>query len=168
MNIFPLLPPGTKTWENAGYSSTIDLVLTAAELAEEMVACEIHPTDHGSDHRAIWTEFNLGCQKEKQVTDSFSKTHHGQRLEQQWKKSSKGCRGMEMYRLRRIGCLMGVVLGAVDKLVPTAKPSPKLAAVLHMRWGRRGKEQGLKPLPRLEWLPAVIVYQLKTESSPQR
>lgn len=55
------LPRGTKTWENSEHSSTIDLILVSAEFAEEMVACGIHPTEYGSDHRAIRTEFDLGA-----------------------------------------------------------------------------------------------------------
>jgi hypothetical protein len=37
----------------------MDLVLVSAELADEMVTCGIHPTEHGSDHRAIRTKFDL-------------------------------------------------------------------------------------------------------------
>ncbi|EGU72829.1 hypothetical protein FOXB_16661 [Fusarium oxysporum f. sp. conglutinans Fo5176] len=54
-----LLPRGTKTWEGpGGKTSTIDLALASTELADEMTSCGIHPTEHGSDHRAIWTEFD--------------------------------------------------------------------------------------------------------------
>ncbi|RKK19029.1 hypothetical protein BFJ67_g17634, partial [Fusarium oxysporum f. sp. cepae] len=54
-----LLPQGTKTWEGpGGIASTIDLVLASTELADEMMSCGIHPTEHGSDHRAIRTEFD--------------------------------------------------------------------------------------------------------------
>ncbi|KAH7471998.1 hypothetical protein FOMA001_g13204 [Fusarium oxysporum f. sp. matthiolae] len=54
-----LLPRGTKTWEGpGGIASTIDLVLASTELADEMTSCGIHPTEHGSDHRAIRMEFD--------------------------------------------------------------------------------------------------------------
>ncbi|KAM4063865.1 endonuclease/exonuclease/phosphatase [Hirsutella rhossiliensis] len=39
--------------------STIDLVLASAELADEVISCVIHPTEHGSDHRAIQTTFDI-------------------------------------------------------------------------------------------------------------
>ncbi|KAM4061929.1 reverse transcriptase (RNA-dependent DNA polymerase) [Hirsutella rhossiliensis] len=39
--------------------STIDLVLASAELADELTSCVIHPTEHGSDHRAIQTTFDI-------------------------------------------------------------------------------------------------------------
>ncbi|KAM4067643.1 endonuclease-reverse transcriptase domain-containing protein [Hirsutella rhossiliensis] len=45
-----LLPRGTKTWQGRDSESTIDLVLALAELADEMVICNIHPMEHGSDH----------------------------------------------------------------------------------------------------------------------
>ncbi|OAQ59084.1 retrovirus polyprotein [Purpureocillium lilacinum] len=54
-----LLPRGTKTWQGPESESTIDLVLATSELADEMVACAIHPTEHGSDHRAIQTTFDV-------------------------------------------------------------------------------------------------------------
>lgn len=57
--LLSLLPRGTKTWERGSAESTIDLVLASSELAEEMVHCGIHQTEHGSDHRAIQTEFDL-------------------------------------------------------------------------------------------------------------
>ena len=54
-----LLPRGTKTWQRGIHESTIDLVLTPEELATSMVKCTIHSTEHGSDHRAIETMFNV-------------------------------------------------------------------------------------------------------------
>ncbi|KAM4068010.1 endonuclease-reverse transcriptase domain-containing protein [Hirsutella rhossiliensis] len=54
-----LLPRGTKTWQRSDEESTIDLVLVSAELADEVTSCLIHPTEHGSDHRAIQTTFDI-------------------------------------------------------------------------------------------------------------
>lgn len=62
-----LLPRGTKTWQGRVAESTIDLVLATSELAEEMVECGIHPTEHGSDHRAIRTAFDVAT-PERTVT----------------------------------------------------------------------------------------------------
>ncbi|KAM4061064.1 reverse transcriptase (RNA-dependent DNA polymerase) [Hirsutella rhossiliensis] len=45
--------------EVADEESTIDLVLASAELADEVISCMTHPTDHGSDHRAIQTAFDI-------------------------------------------------------------------------------------------------------------
>ncbi|EAQ91966.1 predicted protein [Chaetomium globosum CBS 148.51] len=54
-----LLPRGTKTWQSGDAESTIDLVLASAELIEQLLKCRIHPCDHGSDHRAIETTFDI-------------------------------------------------------------------------------------------------------------
>jgi ribonuclease HI len=54
-----LLPRGTKTWQNRGTESTIDIILASTELAEDRLICQISPTDHGSDHRAIQTTFDI-------------------------------------------------------------------------------------------------------------
>lgn len=57
-----LLPRGTKTWQSGNSESTIDLVLTSVELADQMIKCTIHPCDHGSDHRAIETVFDVAME----------------------------------------------------------------------------------------------------------
>jgi endonuclease/exonuclease/phosphatase family metal-dependent hydrolase len=54
-----LLPRGTKTWQRGNHESTIDLVLASEELATSVVKCTIHGTEHGSDHRAIETTFDV-------------------------------------------------------------------------------------------------------------
>lgn len=54
-----LLPRGTITWENAVNQSTLDLMLTSYSLAESHLKCQIHQTEHGSDHRAIDTELDI-------------------------------------------------------------------------------------------------------------
>jgi hypothetical protein len=54
-----LLPRGTKTWQNASRATTIDLMLASQELASSVLKCKIHDTEHGSDHRAIETSFDV-------------------------------------------------------------------------------------------------------------
>lgn len=49
-----LLPTGVTTFvSDAGRTSTIDLMLTTAGLAEDLVKCSIWEHEYGSDHRAI-------------------------------------------------------------------------------------------------------------------
>jgi exonuclease III len=54
-----LLGVGTHTWEHASLDrrSTIDLILGSQGIQDNMISCTIHPIDHGSDHKAITTEF---------------------------------------------------------------------------------------------------------------
>jgi endonuclease/exonuclease/phosphatase family metal-dependent hydrolase len=54
-----LLPRGTKTWQSATHATTIDLMLASQELASDVLKCKIHDTEHGSDHRAIETSFDV-------------------------------------------------------------------------------------------------------------
>ncbi|ODA77568.1 hypothetical protein RJ55_07197 [Drechmeria coniospora] len=54
-----ILPRRTKTWQRSDEESTIDLVLASAELADELTSCVIHPTEPGTDHRAIQTTFDI-------------------------------------------------------------------------------------------------------------
>ena len=54
-----LLPAGTVTWEryNGSTCSTINLILASGGLSETCEYCGVHPTDHGSDHKAIRAYF---------------------------------------------------------------------------------------------------------------
>ena len=54
-----LLQRGTKTWHNSSAESTIDLVLVSEELASNVIKCMLHNTNHGSDHEAIETTFDV-------------------------------------------------------------------------------------------------------------
>lgn len=56
-----LLPVGTVTWEhyNGSTCSTIDLLLATGDLSDSCEYCGVHPTDHGSGHRAIRAHFVL-------------------------------------------------------------------------------------------------------------
>src|SRR2546423_12626968 len=54
-----LLPRGTKTWQSGNSETTIDLILASEELASMVMKCTVHETEHGSDHRAIKTTFDV-------------------------------------------------------------------------------------------------------------
>ena len=54
-----LLPRGTKTWYKGGSATTIDLVLATEGLAEAMIRYAPTITDHGLDHCAIETTFDI-------------------------------------------------------------------------------------------------------------
>jgi hypothetical protein len=41
------------------HATTIDLMLASQELASDVLKCKIHDTEHGSDHRAIETSFDV-------------------------------------------------------------------------------------------------------------
>ncbi|KAI7978758.1 hypothetical protein EIK77_001188, partial [Talaromyces pinophilus] len=122
-----LLKRGTKTWQGGGqggdYESTIDLVLASENLTDSMVKCAIHGTEHGSDHRAIETVFDI----------PRPSANHQERLllkNAPWKEinariaralNSTPAEGTLQQRTDR---LMSVVLEAVHAVTPKAKPSP--------------------------------------------
>ena len=54
-----IAPRGTKTWQKGSLATTIDLVLVSEELTSMVLKCNIHSTEHGSDHRAIETRLGL-------------------------------------------------------------------------------------------------------------
>ena len=122
-----LLKRGTKTWHGGGhggdYESTIDLVLTSERLTDSVVKCAIHGTEHGSDHCAIETVFD--------VPRPISK--HQERLlfkNAPWKEiNARIARTLDITPpdgtvQQRTNRLMSAVLEAVHTLTPKAKPSP--------------------------------------------
>ncbi|KAJ3453213.1 hypothetical protein MRS44_018868 [Fusarium solani] len=121
--LLSLLPRGTKTWEGPGGESTIDLMLASAELADEMVHCGIHPTEHGSDHRAIETEFDLTTPERMAGSRLLFKNApwNAIRAKVQDKLAPLPWGGGVQEQTDR---LMDVVLDTIHELVPRAKPSP--------------------------------------------
>ena len=57
--LISLLPSGTVARRQRDEELTINLMLSTAKLAEAMICCHIHNTQHGSDHLPIKTIFNL-------------------------------------------------------------------------------------------------------------
>lgn len=121
-------PRGAATWHsrNDTRETTIDLILITPELMNEVCCCTIDETEHGSDHSAIRTELAIEWQ---------SPNTKPRRL---WRKT----RWIEMRRMVEAKLharpepidrdnvdeycehIMDLVLPAVEKHVPVAKPSP--------------------------------------------
>ncbi|KAJ0132090.1 hypothetical protein HZ326_24825 [Fusarium oxysporum f. sp. albedinis] len=119
-----LLPRGTKTWEGpGGRTSTIDLVLASTELADEMTSCGIHPIEHGSDHRAIRTEFDTTPLERTPGDRLLFKNAPWLEIKERVRSKPEAlpCGGTVQAQTDR---LMSVMLDAINDLVPRAKPSP--------------------------------------------
>jgi hypothetical protein len=118
-----LLPRGTKTWRSGSRETTIDLVLASEELATSVVKCTIHATEHGSDHRAIETTFEVAT-PELVVEERFLFKNAP------WN-DIRARIGSSLHIVPSGGSvqqqtdrLMAAVLEAVHALTPKAKPSP--------------------------------------------
>ncbi|EQL04249.1 Endonuclease/exonuclease/phosphatase [Ophiocordyceps sinensis CO18] len=118
-----LFPRGTKTWQGPDYESTIDLVLATSELADEMVTYALHTTDHGSDHRAIQTTFDIAMPGRITVPRLLFKnapwTLIGARVG-----DNLGSLPWDVDVQTQTDQLMRVVLEAIHELTPRAQPSP--------------------------------------------
>ncbi|KAJ6437653.1 reverse transcriptase [Purpureocillium lavendulum] len=101
-----LLPRETRTWQGSGQESTIDLILTTSELADEMMICAPHTTDHGSDHRAIQTTFDVALPERVTTPRLMFKNAPWNLIR------------------TRADQLMRVVVLAIDDLTPRAEPTP--------------------------------------------
>ncbi|KAK1509295.1 hypothetical protein CABS01_16854 [Colletotrichum abscissum] len=118
-----LLPRGTKTWEKNEAATTIDLSLASEELARTVVRCALHETDHGSDHRAIETTFDIAAPEMESRPRLLLKNapwkQINERVEANLGRMPTG--GTVQQQTDR---LMSVVCEAVEALTPEAKPSP--------------------------------------------
>ena len=118
-----LLPRGTRTWRNGGRESTIDLVLASEGLATSVVRCGIHATEHGSDHSAIETTFDVvtpePVAEERLLFKNAPWKDIRARIEATLHATPVGG-GVQQQTDR----LMTAVLDAIHALTPKAKPSP--------------------------------------------
>jgi hypothetical protein len=118
-----LLPRGTKTWQKGNQESTIDLMLASEELATSTVKCVVHTTEHGSDHRAIETTFDVATPEQvveqRLLFKNAPWTDIRARIATTLHSAPSG--GSVQQQTDR---LMAAVLEAVQTLTPKAKPSP--------------------------------------------
>ncbi|KAM5527755.1 zinc knuckle [Fusarium oxysporum f. sp. phaseoli] len=149
------------------FETTVDLVLASADLASSTVKCMIHGTEHGSDHRAIETDFDVSVPVPqaqnrlllKNVTWKEINFRVAAELE------STPEEGTIQQKTDRV---MAVVLEAVRALTPKAKPSPYAK-----RWWTSDLTQ-LRPLNTTRSLPGELLTQLfkrsviSTISAPSR
>jgi hypothetical protein len=128
-----LLPRGIFTREEGPYQSTIDLVLASTDLSRRVTRCRIHPVEHGSDHRAIETNFQSEAQPTLPPTTRFSFR------EAPWADINRELRDLETEIIditdrseldATAGRLTGRISSAIRKLVPVARPSS-----YGKRWG---------------------------------
>ena len=117
-----LLRRGTKTWQQGNQESTIDLVLASEELATSVVKCAIHTTEHGSDHRAIETTFDVATPERVVEARLLFKNAPWTDIMARITTSLYGIPigGTVQQQTDR---LVTVVLEAVQALTPKAKPS---------------------------------------------
>jgi hypothetical protein len=128
LDLQSLLPRGTPTWHANGgeQQSTIDLMLTTPELANEVKRCTTEGNEHGSDHQFIRTAFS---------TTTDIRTHMPKRL---WKKAEWTKIKEDLEQILKIrpqpenpedvdnywSYLQDIIDLPIRRHVPVAKPSP--------------------------------------------
>lgn len=123
LGLTSLLPRGTKTWSGGVFETTIDLVLASEELTAPTVKCAIHGTEHGSDHRAINTVFDISVPGPKQQTRLLLKNAPWKEINARIASALEALPSGGTVQ-EKTDRLMSVVMEAVHSLAPKAKPSP--------------------------------------------
>ena len=118
-----VLPRGTKTWQCGEDETTIDLVLVSKELADMVLKCAAHDTEHSSDYQMVETVFDsyvpVAQQQERLLLKNAPWKAINDRIARALSRTPSA--GTAQQRTNR---LMAVVLEAVHALTPKAKPSP--------------------------------------------
>ena len=165
-----LLRRGTKTWHGGGYETTIDLVLASEELAASTVKCAIYGTEHGSDHRAIKTVFDISVPTPKPQERLLLKNAPWKEINARIAKTLN-TRPFEGTVQVKTDVLMSAVLEAVHSLTPTARPSPyakrwwttdltQLRRIYtHWRNRARGERRSGRPVAGLEEIAKAAARQ---------
>jgi hypothetical protein len=122
-SLHSLLPRGTKTWAKNGHESTIDLVFASHELATTLLKCGVYNVEHGSDHRAIETLFDIAPPERVVVQRLLLKNAPWNTIRQRINAALQGV-PLELGAQAQTDQLMAVVLEAIHALTPKAKPSP--------------------------------------------
>ncbi len=118
-----LLPRGTKTWHGGEHETTIDLVLASEDLTASTVRCSIYGTEHGSDHRAIETVFDVSVPTPQRQERLLLKNAPWKEINARIAKtlSARPSGGTVQ---SKTDTLMSAVLEAVHALTPKARPWP--------------------------------------------
>jgi hypothetical protein len=123
LDLTSLLPRGTKMWNGGDFETTVDLVLASADIASSTVKCMVHVTEHGSDHRAIETEFDISVPV-PQVRERLLLKNAPWKEINIWIATALKSSPEECTVQQKTDRLMTVVLEAIRALTPRAKPSP--------------------------------------------
>ena len=122
-SLHSLLPRRVKTWARNGQESTIDLILASDELAATLIKCRVHEVEHGSDHRAIETTFNIATPEQIVVERLLLKNAPWKAIQERIARDLQSTPIHEGTQTQT-DQLMTIVLQAVHALTPKAKPSP--------------------------------------------
>jgi len=117
-----LLPRGTKTWQKGGSQTTVDLMLASDELSSTMTQCRVYGEEHGSDHWAIETIFDIKPPERLVEQRLLFKNAPWNAIRERISRRitiTPMLGGVQF----QTDHLMDVVLEAVQLLVPKAKPS---------------------------------------------
>jgi hypothetical protein len=117
-----LLPRGNKTWQDKRYATTIDLMLASQELASSILKWRIQGTEHGSDHRAIETWFDVEVPDHATQARLLFKNAPWKAIRESIAVALQD-RPLDGNVQRQTDRLMQVVLQAVNTLTPNARPS---------------------------------------------
>jgi hypothetical protein len=98
-------------------------MLASQELASDVLKYKIHDTEHGSDHRAVETSFNVEVSDHATQPRLLFKNAPWKAIRERIALALRD-RPLDGDVQRQTNRLMQVVLEAVNTLTPKAKPSP--------------------------------------------
>jgi hypothetical protein len=122
-SLHSLLPRGVTTWARNGQESTIDLIFASQELAATLLKCGVYEIEHGSDHRAIETTFDIAPPERPVVQRLLLKNAPWNAIRQRIATALQTT-PLVPGTQAQTDQLMTIVLEAIHALTPRARPSP--------------------------------------------
>jgi hypothetical protein len=122
-SLHSLLPKGIKTWARNGQESTIDLIFASQELAATLLKCGVYGIEHGSDHRAIKTTFDITPPERVVAHRLLLKNAPWNTIRQRIATVLQNT-PLALGIQAQTDQLMTIVLDTIHILTPKAKPSP--------------------------------------------
>ena len=124
-----ILPPGTRTRQEQGHNTTIDLVFATQWLADRIISCGLadEQLDHDSDHLPISTIIQVSTAERqspsKRRWDLMDKDALRRKIEEQLPTPRVPTTMGEIDQL--VEEVADTLTGAIEQTVPTSRPSPR-------------------------------------------
>lgn len=119
-----LTPQGLETFLGLCGLSTIDLAFASEDLVEDLIKCKVLSTQHGSDHQAVETHFNINASDyQEQPRRLYKSAPWGKIREKVGGQLSELVMHNEDVT-NFTTKLLAIVTSAVQELVPLSKPFP--------------------------------------------
>lgn len=118
-----LTPQGLETFSGPTGSSTIDFTFASEDLVEDFIKCQTLDTQHGSNHQAVETQFNIATPYQEEKLRLLYKSVLWNKIREKVKDRISSLTIEEKDVNMFTSKLLAIVSDVIHDLVPVSKPS---------------------------------------------